>query len=252
MNRDSKGIVVGMIETHAQEILEMGGEHTPNAQAFLLFGNVEALKQDEAFHLYDMHIIKVPAARKKGEAVTDKDALFINVGASDILYKSFIAKVTLPTNAYITLSYRIIKSLNNPKVFSGTAKKEGFLNHVTTTLKADWLYTQVSSVPTSCSKTAKINEEESNVQYGYIHVKSDKITEVLKRSGQNGATIWRQGHDVSTVLIELPRKTVHKDALDIIKRVGDASLGLINKNNGRWCIRVIEDEAMVRGSYRKN
>ena len=246
-DRDSRGIMVGMINTHAKEILEMGGEHTVNPQAYVLFGkDVPLFVEEKAFHLYKTQIIKVPTAKKKGEKISDEYALLVNVGATDILYNSFIAKVTAPTSAYVTLSYRIYKDLNDPKVFAGTAKKEGFMNHVNTTLKADWIYTQVPSVPTSCTKTTKINDDESAVQFGYLNVKRDKLNEVLKRSGHNGAIIWFQHHDDTTSLVELPRKIKHKEAMEINKRVGDVSLGLINKNCGRWCIRVPKDEAIVK------
>ena len=248
---DSMGIVFGMIDNHAAHILEMDGEHTPNAQAFVLFGDVRPFEKDKSFHLYKTQIIKVPSARQKGDKITDKDAILVNVGSNDIIYNPCVAKVTLPASAYTTFSYRIVKSLNDPKVFNGTAKKEGFLNHVHTTLKAEWLYAQVPPNPTSRTKTTKINDTESDVQHGYINVKPDKINEVLKRSGHNGATIWYNGHDESTFLIDLHRKTTHKEALEIIKRVGDASLGLINKNCGRWCIRVLKDESIIKDARAK-
>ena len=245
-DRDAKGLYFGWINNHAKYILEMGGEHTKQAQAYVLFGDVKPFYEDKAFHFYKTQIIKVPMANKKGEKINDQLALLVNVGSSDVMYNSFIAKISAPTNAYITMSYRIYKSLNDVKVYAGTAKKEGFMNHVNTTLKAEWIYPQMPSVPTSCMKTTKINDEESQVQFGYLNIYRDKLTEVLKRSGHNGATIWFQTHDETTTLIDLPRKTTHKEALEIIKRVGDVSLGLINKNCGRWSIRVLKDEAVEK------
>jgi len=104
----------------------------------------------------------------------------------------------------------------------------------------------ISGYTYNFSKPTKVNDTESLVQYGYINVKADKVAEVLKRSGHNGATIWYNSHDVSTTLVDLPRKTTHKEALEIIKKVGESSLGLINRNSGRWCIRVLKDEVLVK------
>jgi hypothetical protein len=44
---------------------------------------------------------------------------------------------------------------------------------------------------------------------------------------------------------------VIKDAIEMAKKVGVNSLGLINKNCGTWCVRVLKDEAIVNEAKAK-
>jgi hypothetical protein len=70
---DSTGVIFGQVNTHAREILNMNGDHAPNAQAFVLFGpEVDAFVKDKKFHFYKTEIITVPAARAKGEKISEK------------------------------------------------------------------------------------------------------------------------------------------------------------------------------------
>ena len=76
------------------------------------------------------------------------------------------------------------------------------------------------------------------MQLGYIYAKADKVEDILRRSGHNGATNWRVGFDATTTLIPLPRKMLVAEALVVARRVGDNALGLINEKCGTWSIRI--------------
>ena len=182
--------------------------------------------------------------------ITEYDAILVNVGATDVKYNPMIAKVTLPTAPYTTMSYRIIKSQNDPKVFAGTAKETGFASHVMTTLKAEWLSSMQKPWPTFIRKVL-IQGEETIEQWGLIHVKNDKVDEVFKRSGHNGATIWHKDFDHTTSLLHIPRKTLLKEAIDLAKRTGDNSRGVVYRKNGTWAVRVPKDESIVSDARAK-
>jgi transcription termination factor NusB len=251
MNHDSEGVLVSTLSEYAENILAMDGEHLPNAMAFLLFGKdvKQFMEAGMKFHEYDQKLIKVPMANVKGSSIFEADAILVNVGSQDIVYNQIISKVTAPTNAFTILSYHVIKSLNDPKVFAGTAKHEGFINHVHTTIKQEWLHT-TKPIPT-CIKTESINGIETISQVGYVFAKPEKVHDILRRSGHNGATIWYKEHDITTTLIPLPRKMVIKEAIEMAKKVGDNSLGLINKNCGTWSVRVLKDDAIINEAKAK-
>jgi len=215
MNNDSEGVLVATLDDYADKICAMEGEHLPNAMAFLLFGKdvKQFMEVGMAFHLYDQKFIKVPMANVKGSAIFEADSILVNVGSQDIVYNPIISKVTVPTNSFTILSYHVITSLNDPKVFAGTAKHEGFINHVHTTIKQEWLHT-TKPIPT-CIKTESINGIETISQVGYVFAKPEKVHDILRRSGHNGATIWYKEHDITTTLIPLPRKMVIKEAIEI-------------------------------------
>ena len=252
MNHDSEGVLVSTLSEYAENILAMDGEHLPNAMAFLLFGKdvKQFMEAGMKFHEYDQKLIKVPMANVKGAAILEADAILVNIGSQDIVYNPIISKVTVPTSAYTILSYHVLKSLNDAKVFAGTAKNEGYINHVHTTIKQEWLYTPMKPVPT-CIKTELINGVETSSQVGYVYAKTDKVHEILRRSGTNGATVWYKDHDTSTTLIRLARKMIIRDAIEMARKVGDNSLGLINKNCGTWCVRALKDESTVNEAKAK-
>ena len=252
LNNDSEGALFATLDEYAERIWEMDGEHLPNAMAYVLFGKdvKQFMEVGLTFHRYDIKHIKVPCAKVKGSAISEVDAILVNVGSQDIVYNPIISKVTAPTNAYTILSYHVWKSLSDPKVYAGTAKIEGFINHVHTTIKQEWLHTPIKPVPT-CTKTELINGIGTSSQVGYVYAKPEKVHDILRRSGHNGATIWYKDHDVTTALIPLARKMVIKDAVEMAKKVGDNSLGLINKNCGTWCVRVLKDEGIINEAKAK-
>ena len=174
-NSDSTGMLIGSIAEHAKGLLERQGEHANKALALLLFGNVKQIINDplKSFHLFSTVEIKVPIAKKKGGPIRELEAILVNIGATEIIFNPQIAKVTMPEAPYVTLSYRLIKSQNDAKVFEGTAKDPAFISHVTTTLKHEWL-SPLQKPHATFSREVTIEGVVTKEQWGFIHVKKDK------------------------------------------------------------------------------
>ena len=98
------------------------------------------------------------------------------------------------------------------------------------------------------TKAITINGDIDEIQFGFFFVFNDKAHAALKRSGQKGTTIGYKAYDETTHLINLPKKTTMKQALEMSKLVGELSMGIVYKSifnggNSVWTLRVLQDDA---------
>jgi hypothetical protein len=252
-NAHAAGVGFGMPGTQMESILQMGGTITPYPKAYVMYGLMADMHtadtNDIMMTTYQATQIQFPIAVKRGDPIETFDAVLINVGATMIHYKEAIAMVTQPAVAYTPMSIRIHKSQVDPKVYSNLKNGKNFTNYIEQVICKEWL------VPEAMAKTAMlgtkaitINGEIDEIQYGFFFVFNDKAHAALKRSGQKGTTIGYKAYDETTHLINLPKKTTMKQALEMSKLVGELSMGIVYKSifnggNSVWTLRVLKDDA---------
>jgi len=120
---DANGVAFGHWKQYLSFILHQKGASTQQPLAFVLFG---AGKTEKEINGYPTVKINLPMSQSVGGSIQPKDAIMINLGATPITYNANVAMVTRPAVGYTKLSYRIVKSASNTKVFEALKQKPNF------------------------------------------------------------------------------------------------------------------------------
>jgi hypothetical protein len=90
------------------------------------------------------------------------------------------------------------------------------------------------------------NNEEVDIQLGAIHVLNDKVDEVKRRSGRNGAFIYNWERDETTSILPLPRRYSLQESIDTTDKLALLSRGVIMTKMG-YALRIPKyDDAFFR------
>jgi len=236
--QDACGIILGMVKPTLHKIMALKGNFTPQPLAFIVKCELEQLSAaDEHGHLYGRYRcteIDVAIARKAGEVHVTTKSIMINVGVEDIVYKANNLVLQRTVQLYTTMSYRVVKQCVDDTVYAGLNSPAAFKAHVHKTIDKTWLYPHMIPKPTATRKE-EWKSGEIDIQMGAIHVLNDKVEEVKRRSGRNGAFIYNWERDESTSILPLPRSFTLKQAVDTTDKLATLSRGVITTKMGVCC-----------------
>ena len=192
--------------------------------------------------------VEMPLAKNEKAAPVQRRVLMVQLGKEDVSHKPNYARVARPVQAFATTSISVYKNMTGAQTFPSITTPKGYKEHCMSHIGKDVLYCANAPVKTIHKTDMLWQDQVQEVQMGWAHIITAKLTCALRKSGKNGTFIndlqgRREGKYFE---IKLPRNLTLAEALAISDKLGSTSLGIVTTAGG-FALRVlIEDELKAK------